>query len=33
MLDTRVVAEQIAAYALKHAAEPLHGNRVGQLNQ
>ena len=31
MLDTREVAEQIAAYVLQHAAQPLHGKRVGQL--
>ncbi len=31
MLDTRVVAEQIAAYVLAHAAQPLHGKRVGQM--
>jgi hypothetical protein len=33
MHDTRVVAEQIASYVLEHAAQPLHGKRVGQLNQ
>jgi hypothetical protein len=31
MFDTRVIAEQIAAYVLEHAAQPLHGNRLGQL--
>jgi hypothetical protein len=30
MLDTRAVAEQIAAYVLEHAAQPLNGERVGQ---
>jgi hypothetical protein len=33
MLDTRAVAEQIAAYVLEHAAQPLNGNRVGQLTK
>jgi hypothetical protein len=31
MFDTRVIAEQIAEYVLTHAAQPLHGNRRGQL--
>ena len=31
MFDTRVIAEQIADYVLTHAAQPLHGNRLGQL--
>jgi len=31
MLDTRERAERIAAYVLEHAAQPLHGKRVGQL--
>jgi hypothetical protein len=31
MFDTREVAEQIAAYVLEHAAQPLHGKRLGQL--
>jgi PAP2 superfamily len=31
MFDTRVIAEQIAEYVLTHAAQPLHGNRLGQL--
>jgi hypothetical protein len=33
MLDAREVAEQVAAYVLEHAAQPLHGNRVGQLRK
>jgi hypothetical protein len=33
MLDTRIVAEQIAAYVLSHAALPIHGQRVGQLTK
>jgi hypothetical protein len=32
MLDTRERAEQIAAYVLRHAAQPLHGKRSGQLS-
>lgn len=31
MLDTREVAEQIAAYVLENAAQPLHGKRRGQV--
>ena len=31
MFDTREVDEQIAAYVLEHAAQPLHGKRLGQL--
>jgi hypothetical protein len=31
MYDTRVRAERIAAYVLEHAAQPLHGKRVGQV--
>jgi len=31
MFDTREVDEQIAAYVLEHAAQPLHGKRVGQV--
>jgi hypothetical protein len=31
VIDTRVVAEQIAAYVLEHAAQPLNGKHVGQL--
>ena len=31
MTDARVVAEQIVAYVLEHAAQPLHGKRTGQL--
>lgn len=30
-LDTRVVAEQIAAYVLEHAAQPVHGKHGGQV--
>ncbi len=33
MLDTRTNAERIAAYVLEHAAQPLHGRRVGQLRK
>jgi hypothetical protein len=33
MRDTRVVAAQIAAYVMSHAAQPIHGNRVGQLRK
>jgi hypothetical protein len=33
MLDSREVAEQVAAYVLEHAAQPWHGNRVGQLRK
>jgi hypothetical protein len=29
MFDTRVVADQIAEYVLTHAAQPLHGKRLG----
>jgi hypothetical protein len=31
MFDTRDVDEQIAAYVLSHAAQPLHGKKSGQL--
>jgi hypothetical protein len=31
MLDTRVVAEEIVAYVLEHAALPVHEKHVGQL--
>jgi PAP2 superfamily len=31
MRDTRVIAEEIAAYILAHAAQPLHGGHAGQL--
>jgi len=30
MLDTREIAEQIAAYVLEHAAQPLHDPDFGQ---
>jgi hypothetical protein len=33
MVDTREVAEQVAAYVLQHAAQPLDGERVGQLRK
>lgn len=30
-LETRVIAEQVAAYVLRHAAQPVNGNRSGQV--
>lgn len=33
MRDTRVVAAQIAAYVMSHAAQPIHGKRIGQLRK
>ena len=30
MRDTRAIAEEIAAYVLEHAAQPSHGERLGQ---
>jgi hypothetical protein len=33
MRDTRVVAAQIAAYVMSHAAQPIHGKQVGQLRK
>jgi hypothetical protein len=33
MTDARVVGDQIVAYVLRHAAQPLNGNRLGQLSK
>ena len=33
MRDTRMVARQVVAYVLEHAAQPLNGERVGQLSK
>jgi hypothetical protein len=33
MQDTRAVARQVVAYVLEHAAQPLNGARVGQLDK
>ena len=33
MLDTRAMAEQVAAYVLEHAAQPLNGNHTGQIRR
>ena len=33
MQDTRAVARQVVGYVLEHAAQPLHGRRVGQLDK
>jgi hypothetical protein len=33
MEDTREVARQVVAYVLEHAAQPLNGERVGQLDK
>ena len=33
MQDTRAVARQVVGYVLEHAAQPLHGRRVGQLEK
>jgi hypothetical protein len=33
MRDTRTCAREVAAYVLRHAAQPLRGARAGQLGK